>query len=158
MPDMAGKESVAARDPGTVPGDEPPDVLRDYYRQMSLIQAFELRASEMYARAEVGGARRRKNARPLVPPDAQRTAACSALCVRDARTLRSGYFSASLDLAVCPTARHDEPSLTARHIGRVKLNVRTRSSHCGDHSAMLQPRRGQHSCSSIAAKMNRTKS
>ncbi len=35
--------------------DEPPERLRDYYRQMTLIRAFELRASEMYRRAKVGG-------------------------------------------------------------------------------------------------------
>jgi len=31
------------------------EVLRDYYRRMSLVRAFELRASEMYARAKIGG-------------------------------------------------------------------------------------------------------
>ncbi|HET8599507.1 MAG TPA: pyruvate dehydrogenase (acetyl-transferring) E1 component subunit alpha [Segeticoccus sp.] len=36
-------------------GTEPPERLRDYYRQMTLIRAFELRASEMYRRAKVGG-------------------------------------------------------------------------------------------------------
>ena len=30
---------------------EDPAVLRDYYRQMALIRAFELRAAEMYTRA-----------------------------------------------------------------------------------------------------------
>ena len=34
---------------------EPADVLRSYYRQMSLIRAFELRANEMYQRARIGG-------------------------------------------------------------------------------------------------------
>jgi pyruvate dehydrogenase E1 component alpha subunit len=33
----------------------PVEVLRDYYRRMSLVRAFELRASEMYARAKIGG-------------------------------------------------------------------------------------------------------
>ena len=37
------------------PGDEPVEVLREYYRRMSLVRAFELRASEMYARAKIGG-------------------------------------------------------------------------------------------------------
>ena len=32
-----------------------PDVLRRYYRQMMLIREFELRASEMYTRAKIGG-------------------------------------------------------------------------------------------------------
>ncbi len=35
--------------------EESPDVLRDYYRQMALIRAFELRAGEMYQRAKIGG-------------------------------------------------------------------------------------------------------
>lgn len=33
----------------------PVEVLRDYYQRMSLVRAFELRASEMYARAKIGG-------------------------------------------------------------------------------------------------------
>ncbi|AZI58806.1 pyruvate dehydrogenase (acetyl-transferring) E1 component subunit alpha [Nakamurella antarctica] len=37
------------------PSDESPEVLIDFYRQMSFIRAFELRASEMYARAKIGG-------------------------------------------------------------------------------------------------------
>jgi pyruvate dehydrogenase E1 component alpha subunit len=32
-----------------------PDVMREYYRQMVLIREFELRASEMYTRAKIGG-------------------------------------------------------------------------------------------------------
>lgn len=36
-------------------GDESPEVLREYYRQMALIRAFELRAGEMYTRAKIGG-------------------------------------------------------------------------------------------------------
>lgn len=36
-------------------GDEPVEVLRDYYRRMALVRAFELRTSEMYARAKIGG-------------------------------------------------------------------------------------------------------
>ena len=34
---------------------ENPAVLREYYRQMALIRAFELRAAEMYTRAKIGG-------------------------------------------------------------------------------------------------------
>jgi pyruvate dehydrogenase E1 component alpha subunit len=34
---------------------EPPELLRDYYRQMTLVRAFELKASEMYQRAKIGG-------------------------------------------------------------------------------------------------------
>ncbi len=36
-------------------GAEPPDRLRDYYRQMALVRSFELKASEMYQRAKIGG-------------------------------------------------------------------------------------------------------
>lgn len=53
---MAGKartaRTAAAR---ALPGDEPAELLRDYYRQMALIRAFELRAGEMYTRAKIGG-------------------------------------------------------------------------------------------------------
>ena len=35
--------------PGGFPADEPVETLRDYYRQMALIRAFELRAAEMYS-------------------------------------------------------------------------------------------------------------
>ena len=34
---------------------EDPAVLREYYRQMALIRAFELRAAEMYTKAKIGG-------------------------------------------------------------------------------------------------------
>ncbi len=34
---------------------EDPALLREYYRQMALIRAFELRAAEMYTRARIGG-------------------------------------------------------------------------------------------------------
>lgn len=34
---------------------ESPETLRDYYRQMLLIRAFELRAAEMYQRGKIGG-------------------------------------------------------------------------------------------------------
>jgi pyruvate dehydrogenase E1 component alpha subunit len=59
-----------AADPGVAPSDstpsdvttrehdlrdEPPEVLRGYYRQMALVRAFELKASEMYQRAKIGG-------------------------------------------------------------------------------------------------------
>lgn len=37
------------------PNGPPPEQLRDYYRQMVLIRSFELRASEMYQRARIGG-------------------------------------------------------------------------------------------------------
>lgn len=49
----AAKGDVAAS--RALPGDESPDVLRGYYRQMALIRAFELRAGEMYTRAKIGG-------------------------------------------------------------------------------------------------------
>src|SRR5680860_1185988 len=49
----AAKADVAAS--RALPGDESPDVLRGYYRQMALIRAFELRAGEMYTRAKIGG-------------------------------------------------------------------------------------------------------
>ena len=47
---MAGKARAPA-----FPGAEPPEVVRDYYAQMALIRAFELRAAEMYQRAKIGG-------------------------------------------------------------------------------------------------------
>ena len=37
------------------PKADSPEVLRGYYEQMSLVREFELRASEMYARAKIGG-------------------------------------------------------------------------------------------------------
>jgi pyruvate dehydrogenase E1 component alpha subunit len=55
---MAGKARATKADRAAtrvLPGDEPPDVLRGYYRQMALIRAFELRAAEMYTRAKIGG-------------------------------------------------------------------------------------------------------
>ncbi|MEO6886671.1 MAG: pyruvate dehydrogenase (acetyl-transferring) E1 component subunit alpha [Jatrophihabitantaceae bacterium] len=45
----AGVAATAVRQP------EPPQIWRDYYQQMSLIRAFELRAAEMYQRAKIGG-------------------------------------------------------------------------------------------------------
>ncbi len=41
--------------PAGIPAGEPADTVRDYYRQMALIRAFELRAAEMYQRAKIGG-------------------------------------------------------------------------------------------------------
>lgn len=55
MAATARKGTVATNDSSMVPGNESPEVLLDYYRQMSFIRAFELRASEMYARAKIGG-------------------------------------------------------------------------------------------------------
>jgi pyruvate dehydrogenase E1 component alpha subunit len=49
----ASKADVAAS--RALPGGESPEVLSGYYRQMSLIRAFELRAGEMYTRAKIGG-------------------------------------------------------------------------------------------------------
>ncbi len=52
----AAKATMTASEVGQPSlGDEPPDVLRDYYRQMALIRSFELRAGEMYTRAKIGG-------------------------------------------------------------------------------------------------------
>ncbi|MEH0421157.1 pyruvate dehydrogenase (acetyl-transferring) E1 component subunit alpha [Streptomyces sp. B21-083] len=39
----------------TPAADADHQLLRDYYRQMTLIRSFELRAAEMYARAKIGG-------------------------------------------------------------------------------------------------------
>ena len=52
---MAGKTRALKAEVRDFPGNEPAEVLRGYYRQMSLVRAFELRASEMYARARIGG-------------------------------------------------------------------------------------------------------
>ncbi|MGA8547927.1 MAG: pyruvate dehydrogenase (acetyl-transferring) E1 component subunit alpha [Mycobacterium sp.] len=41
--------------PAVFRDQEPGETLRDYYRQMALIRAFELRAAEMYQRAKIGG-------------------------------------------------------------------------------------------------------
>lgn len=41
--------------PALEAGQEPPQTLREYYRQMALIRAFELRSSQMYQRAKIGG-------------------------------------------------------------------------------------------------------
>ncbi len=47
--DLTGEPAAA------LPGDENPEVLRGYYRQMALIRNFELRTAEMYTRAKIGG-------------------------------------------------------------------------------------------------------
>lgn len=55
---MAGKPVAAGADAPVRRaslGDEPARVLRDYYRQMTMIRAFEVRAAEMYQRAKIGG-------------------------------------------------------------------------------------------------------
>jgi pyruvate dehydrogenase E1 component alpha subunit len=44
-----------ARHPRGGSGDEDRTVLREYYRKMTLIRSFELRAAEMYTRAKIGG-------------------------------------------------------------------------------------------------------
>lgn len=46
----AGPEQAAG-----FPADESAETLREYYRQMALIRAFERRAAEMYQRAKIGG-------------------------------------------------------------------------------------------------------
>ena len=54
---MVSQEAVqsgTAEGPGSVDAESGEAVL-DYYRQMVLIRAFELRAAEMYTRAKVGG-------------------------------------------------------------------------------------------------------
>ena len=53
VPGAAGAPGTG--DPQAAPGDEDPAVLGEYYRQMTLIRSFELRAAEMYTRAKVGG-------------------------------------------------------------------------------------------------------
>lgn len=54
---MAGKARAAK--PGAAghaaPGGGPPEVLRGYYRQMTLVRAFELRAVQMYTEARIAG-------------------------------------------------------------------------------------------------------
>ncbi|MEO6826742.1 MAG: pyruvate dehydrogenase (acetyl-transferring) E1 component subunit alpha, partial [Microbacteriaceae bacterium] len=51
---MAAKARGARSKPSGLSG-EPTDVMRDYYQRMALVRSFELRASEMYARAKIGG-------------------------------------------------------------------------------------------------------
>ena len=52
---MTESTDDATTSPGRQRGDESPEILRDYYRQMALIRSFEMRASEMYQRAKIGG-------------------------------------------------------------------------------------------------------
>ncbi|MGV8978675.1 MAG: pyruvate dehydrogenase (acetyl-transferring) E1 component subunit alpha [Cellulomonas sp.] len=52
---MAGKVGTRTTRARGRSDAEPAEVLRDYYQRMSLVRAFELRASEMYARAKIGG-------------------------------------------------------------------------------------------------------
>ena len=52
---MAAKARTRPESTVESTGGEPADTLRDYYEQMSLVRAFELRSSEMYARAKIGG-------------------------------------------------------------------------------------------------------
>jgi pyruvate dehydrogenase E1 component alpha subunit len=51
------RRPVKQQDDGgaTAPADVPPETSIDYYRQMTLIREFELRAGEMYTRAKIGG-------------------------------------------------------------------------------------------------------
>ncbi len=48
-------EPTSAEQPAWFPPGEPTETLQAYYRQMALIRAFELRASQMYQRAKIGG-------------------------------------------------------------------------------------------------------
>jgi len=50
-----GNSSRRTAGTSTAAQDDSPEVLRGYYEQMSLVREFELRASEMYARAKIGG-------------------------------------------------------------------------------------------------------
>ncbi|MDO5739843.1 MAG: pyruvate dehydrogenase (acetyl-transferring) E1 component subunit alpha [Ornithinimicrobium sp.] len=52
---MPGSTENTTTDPEVGGGDVTPENLTDYYRQMVLIRSFELRASEMYQRAKIGG-------------------------------------------------------------------------------------------------------
>ena len=55
MTDPAGTDLTGTHLTGTHLTGEDPAVLREYYRRMALIRAFELRAAEMYTRAKIGG-------------------------------------------------------------------------------------------------------
>ena len=59
MPPAQKKASAKAKSKNAdVPASfaqEPPEKLRDYYREMQLIRRFEERAAEMYQRAKIGG-------------------------------------------------------------------------------------------------------
>ncbi|XAS74982.1 pyruvate dehydrogenase (acetyl-transferring) E1 component subunit alpha [Dermatophilaceae bacterium Sec6.4] len=52
---MAGSTGSPATGIQEAGGDVAAETLKDYYRQMVLIRSFELRASEMYQRAKIGG-------------------------------------------------------------------------------------------------------
>ncbi|SEM66767.1 pyruvate dehydrogenase (acetyl-transferring) E1 component subunit alpha [Cryobacterium luteum] len=52
---MAAKARTRSTAEVKTAGGEPADSLRGFYEQMSLVRAFELRSSEMYARAKIGG-------------------------------------------------------------------------------------------------------
>lgn len=53
--ELTGTELTSPELPQSDLGAELPDRLRDYYRQMALVRSFELKASEMYQRAKIGG-------------------------------------------------------------------------------------------------------
>ena len=52
---MAAKARTRPKPETELVGGEPASSLRGFYEQMSLVRAFELRSSEMYARAKIGG-------------------------------------------------------------------------------------------------------
>ena len=52
MPGSADRSTTGTQEAAV---DATPETLTDYYRQMVLIRSFELRASEMYQRAKIGG-------------------------------------------------------------------------------------------------------
>lgn len=53
--ELTGPELTSPELPQSDLSAEPPDRLRDYYRRMALVRSFELKASEMYQRAKIGG-------------------------------------------------------------------------------------------------------
>ncbi|MCW2134709.1 pyruvate dehydrogenase (acetyl-transferring) E1 component subunit alpha [Arthrobacter sp. VKM Ac-2550] len=55
MTDQAAPVTAGSQAAGSFPGDEPPEVLIGYYREMVLIRKFELTADQMYKRAKIGG-------------------------------------------------------------------------------------------------------
>lgn len=52
---MPSNTSEQSSEPHADLAGEPPETLREYFRQMTLIREFELRSSEMYRRAKIGG-------------------------------------------------------------------------------------------------------
>lgn len=52
---MSGSTDGPTTNPEESRDSENPESLKDYYRQMALIRSFEMRASEMYQRAKIGG-------------------------------------------------------------------------------------------------------